>query len=123
MKFKGLGGESPDPNRAEPKAPEDAEGSEPVRKQASEEITERLTAEIVGGRGQAKEDQMALRETDRTIDGNARIKVMGVGGGGGNAVNRMIRSKLRGVEFVAVNTDLQALGNSEAHVKMNIGKK
>jgi cell division protein FtsZ len=60
---------------------------------------------------------------DRTIDGNARIKVVGVGGAGGNAVNRMIRSKLRGVEFVAVNTDLQALSASEAHVKLNIGKK
>ncbi|MDP9326413.1 MAG: cell division protein FtsZ [Candidatus Dormibacteraeota bacterium] len=63
------------------------------------------------------------REIDRTIDGNARIKVVGVGGAGGNAVNRMIRSKLRGVEFVAINTDLQALHNSEAHVKLNIGKK
>jgi cell division protein FtsZ len=63
------------------------------------------------------------REIDRTIDGNARIKVVGVGGAGGNAVNRMIRSKLRGVEFVAVNTDLQALHNSEAHVKLNVGKK
>ncbi|HEV3235158.1 MAG TPA: cell division protein FtsZ [Candidatus Dormibacteraeota bacterium] len=63
------------------------------------------------------------REIDRTIDGNARIKVVGVGGAGGNAVNRMIRSKLRGVEFVAVNTDLQALHSSEAHVKLNIGKK
>ena len=52
---------------------------------------------------------MATRDIDRTIDGNARIKVVGVGGAGGNAVNRMIRSKLRGVEFVAVNTDLQAL--------------
>src|ERR1700737_1599885 len=63
------------------------------------------------------------RETDRTIDGNAKIKVVGVGGAGGNAVNRMISSKLRGVEFVAVNTDLQALSNSQAHVKMNIVKK
>jgi len=63
------------------------------------------------------------REMDRTIDGSARIKVVGVGGAGGNAVNRMIRSKLRGVEFVAVNTDLQALSNSEAHVKLNIGRK
>src|ERR1700694_142224 len=69
-----------------------------------------------------KEDPMA-RETDRTIDGNAKIKVVGVGGAGGNAVNRMIRSKLRGVEFVAVNTDLQSLQGSEAHVKLNIGKK
>ncbi|HEV3231368.1 MAG TPA: cell division protein FtsZ [Candidatus Dormibacteraeota bacterium] len=63
------------------------------------------------------------KEFDRTIDGNAKIKVVGVGGAGGNAVNRMISSKLRGVEFVAVNTDLQALGNSQAHMKLNIGKK
>ncbi|HEY2704720.1 MAG TPA: cell division protein FtsZ [Candidatus Dormibacteraeota bacterium] len=60
---------------------------------------------------------------DRTLEGNARIKVVGVGGGGSNAVNRMIRSKLRGVEFIAVNTDLQALNSSEAPMKMHIGRK
>src|SRR2546425_8428165 len=70
-----------------------------------------------------RDKEEAMRDVDRTLEGNARIKVVGVGGAGGNAVNRMIRSKLRGVEFVAVNTDLQALGNSEAHVKLNIGKK
>src|SRR5258708_39262019 len=64
-----------------------------------------------------------MAELDRTIDGGARIKVVGVGGGGSNAVNRMIRSKLRGVEFVAVNTDLQALSSSEATVKVHIGRK
>jgi cell division protein FtsZ len=62
-------------------------------------------------------------ELDRTLEGNARIKVVGVGGGGSNAVNRMIRSKLKGVEFVAINTDLQALNNSEAQVKMHVGRK
>jgi cell division protein FtsZ len=62
-------------------------------------------------------------ELDRTLEGNARIKVVGVGGGGSNAVNRMIRSKLKGVEFVAINTDLQALTHSEAQVKMHIGRK
>ena len=62
-------------------------------------------------------------ELDRTLEGNARIKVVGVGGGGSNAVNRMIRSKLRGVEFIAINTDLQALNNSEAQLKMHIGRK
>ena len=60
---------------------------------------------------------------DRTIGGNARIKVVGVGGGGSNAVNRMIRSKLRGVEFISINTDKQALDNSEAQVKVWIGQK
>ena len=43
-----------------------------------------------------------MPELDRTLDSNARIKVVGVRGGGSNAVNRMIRSKLRGVEFVSV---------------------
>src|SRR5207237_1159651 len=65
----------------------------------------------------------AMRDVDRTLEGNARIKVVGIGGGGSNAVNRMIRSKLRGVEFIAINTDLQALAHSEAQTKMNIGKK
>ncbi len=51
----------------------------------------------------------------------AVIKVVGVGGGGNNAVDRMIRSGLRGVEFVAINTDLQALGRSEATLKIQIG--
>ena len=64
-----------------------------------------------------------MPELDRTIEGNARIRVVGIGGGGSNAVNRMIRSKLRGVEFIAVNTDVQALSHSEAQVKVNIGRK
>lgn len=51
----------------------------------------------------------------------AVIKVIGVGGGGNNAVNRMIRSGLKGVEFISVNTDAQALAMSEASVKIQIG--
>jgi cell division protein FtsZ len=53
----------------------------------------------------------------------ARIKVVGVGGGGGNAVSRMIASGLQGVEFIAVNTDLQALRANRAPVKIQIGAK
>ncbi|MCK5439769.1 MAG: cell division protein FtsZ [Gemmatimonadetes bacterium] len=53
---------------------------------------------------------------------NARMKVVGVGGAGGNAVNRMIEERLVGVEFVSINTDAQALGHSEAHRKIQIGK-
>jgi cell division protein FtsZ len=53
----------------------------------------------------------------------AVIKVVGVGGGGVNAVNRMIESDLRGVEFVAINTDAQQLVSSEAHVKLDIGRE
>jgi cell division protein FtsZ len=53
----------------------------------------------------------------------AKIKVIGVGGGGCNAVNRMIRAKLEGVEFIAGNTDLQALKLSQAPLKLQLGAK
>ena len=53
----------------------------------------------------------------------AIIKVVGVGGGGVNAVNRMIEAGLRGVEFIAVNTDAQALLMSDADVKLDIGRE
>ncbi len=53
----------------------------------------------------------------------AKIKVIGVGGGGGNAVNRMIAAKVEGVEFLVTNTDLQALQASKAPVKIQIGAK
>ncbi len=52
---------------------------------------------------------------------SARIKVIGVGGGGSNAVNRMIRAHLAGVEFIAANTDVQALKLSQASVKLQLG--
>jgi cell division protein FtsZ len=54
---------------------------------------------------------------------NAKIKVIGVGGGGGNAVNRMITARLEGVEFVVANTDQQALQLSQAPVKIQLGSK
>jgi cell division protein FtsZ len=53
----------------------------------------------------------------------AQIKVIGVGGGGSNAVNRMIDSGLKGVNFIAVNTDKQALASSRAETKLQIGEK
>jgi cell division protein FtsZ len=57
------------------------------------------------------------------IRNNAKIKVIGVGGGGGNAVNRMINAHVEGVEFVVANTDLQALQMSQASVKIQLGVK
>ena len=62
-------------------------------------------------------------ELEEIIEGGARIKVIGVGGCGCNAVNNMIASNLKGVEFIAVNTDVQALGLSRAGTKMQIGAK
>ena len=55
--------------------------------------------------------------------GTANIKVIGVGGGGGNALNRMIEDGLKGVEFIAINTDQQALDESKAGTKIQIGEK
>lgn len=57
------------------------------------------------------------------IPRGAKIKVIGVGGGGGNAVNRMIAAKMEGVEFIAANTDVQALKLSAAPVKLQLGVK
>jgi cell division protein FtsZ len=62
-------------------------------------------------------------EFEESATQNARMKVVGVGGGGGNAVNRMIEERLEGVEFISVNTDAQALLSSKSDVKIQIGKK
>jgi cell division protein FtsZ len=66
------------------------------------------------------EVRIQFNEDPRT---NAKIKVIGVGGGGGNAVNRMICAGVEGVEFVVANTDLQALQMSRAPVKIQLGTK
>ena len=60
---------------------------------------------------------------DEEMQNVTNIKVIGVGGGGGNAVNRMVESGLSGVEFVAMNTDQQALLNSKATQKVQLGAK
>jgi len=62
-------------------------------------------------------------ELEETVSQNARMKVVGIGGGGGNAVNRMVDEGVAGVEFISVNTDAQALMNNRADVKVQIGKK
>ncbi|MFN8007690.1 MAG: cell division protein FtsZ [Terriglobia bacterium] len=60
---------------------------------------------------------------EENVPSGALIKVIGVGGGGSNAVNRMIAAQVKGVEFIVVNTDLQALKMSNAPVKIQIGQK
>ncbi|WP_407058429.1 cell division protein FtsZ [Paracerasibacillus soli] len=64
-----------------------------------------------------------MLDFDMEMDQLATIKVIGVGGGGNNAVNRMIEHGVEGVEFIAVNTDAQALNLSKAEVKLQIGTK
>ena len=62
-------------------------------------------------------------EHDDTNSSGVKIEVIGVGGGGNNAVNRMINSNIKGVEFVAINTDAQVLKKSDATTKLAIGQK
>ena len=69
------------------------------------------------------ERQMPGLDRHEFIDAFARIKVVGVGGAGGNAINRMVLSGVEGIEFVAVNTDAQALLSSEAPIVVRIGDK
>ncbi|MFC4387320.1 cell division protein FtsZ [Gracilibacillus marinus] len=64
-----------------------------------------------------------MLDFDTNMDQLASIKVIGVGGGGSNAVNRMIEHGVQGVDFIAVNTDAQALNLSKAEVKMQLGTK
>jgi cell division protein FtsZ len=82
-----------------------------------------------GARGNGKREHTPEREGQMVFEfddvgaRNARMKVVGVGGAGGNAVNRMIDESLDGVEFVAINTDAQALKNCNAHIKLQVGRK
>src|SRR5579863_4084671 len=62
-------------------------------------------------------------ELSEELDQGAKLKVIGVGGGGGNAINRMIAANLEGVEFLVANTDLQALRVSQAPIKIQLGAK
>ena len=70
--------------------------------------------------GKRSPSKLSFEDASKT---GATIKVIGVGGGGGNAVNRMIHADLRGVQFLASNTDCQALESSEAPVKIQLGAK
>lgn len=71
---------------------------------------------------QPRRDTATSKEVTPDITPLASIKVIGVGGGGGNAINRMVTSKVDGVEFISINTDAQALYHSQAADRINIGK-
>jgi cell division protein FtsZ len=68
-------------------------------------------------------DSTSKHHEERQAEAFARIKVIGVGGGGSNAVNRMIDEGIQGVEFIAVNTDAQALGLAQANIRVRLGDK
>src|SRR5262245_39872633 len=69
-----------------------------------------------------RESTMRLKLAEE-IRAGARIKVIGVGGGGSNAVNRMVQVGLEGVEFIVANTDVQALNGNAAPIRIQIGSK
>ena len=60
---------------------------------------------------------------EKLINNFAKIKVIGLGGGGGNAVNQMVRLGVKGIDFISINTDLQALNVAETEQKFQIGQK
>jgi cell division protein FtsZ len=76
---------------------------------------------VVAVASERKEVQMSVFEIEEDLSRVAKIKIIGVGGGGCNAINTMISSNLEGVEFIAANTDLQALTNSLSTVKIQLG--
>ena len=76
----------------------------------------------VDQRGEIRSGSIVFDESEQPISG-ATIKVVGIGGGGGNAINRMIEAGIQGVQFLVVNTDLQSLKASQASVKLQIGEK
>jgi cell division protein FtsZ len=76
----------------------------------------------VDQRGGIRSGSIVFDESEQPISG-ASIKVVGIGGGGGNAINRMIEAGIQGVQFLVANTDLQSLKASQASVKLQIGEK
>ena len=70
-----------------------------------------------------REGQDLRLTLEQGVRRGAKIKVIGVGGGGSNAVNRMVEVGLSGVEFIVANTDAQALDHSRAAIKLQLGQK
>jgi len=85
------------------------------------EITTNETTDRDATKTEHEEGTMALFTFEDTAGLSARIKVIGVGGGGGNALNNMITQKLRGVEFIVANTDAQAIERNHAETKLQLG--
>jgi cell division protein FtsZ len=82
-----------------------------------------VSARSGSGRSGSARETGSVQEAGNAHENFARIKVLGVGGGGSNAVNRMIEEGIQGVEFVAINTDAQALMLSNAPQRVRIGEK
>jgi len=86
-------------------------------------VAYREEAKTMAADGSDMDTGIRFRLEDTPSINGANIKVIGIGGGGGNAVNRMIEAGIEGVQFLVANTDLQALKRSEAPIKLQIGDK
>ncbi len=105
--------------------PEQAEGQDPLAQPPHREQFHRpLQPHGKGGDSpRGSQRAQARREYDSLQEGNATIRVVGVGGGGSNAIDRMVESGIGGVEFIAVNTDSQSLVRSKASNRLHIGDR
>lgn len=101
-------------------AGDDAEAAEP---EATDKASKKKSAKKKKSAARSRDDGPAIHLAEGEDVFPATIKVLGVGGGGGNAVNRMIDARLRGIEFIAANTDVQALAACRAPVKLQLGKQ
>lgn len=95
--------------------------SDLIRNFFTNQSSTKSTMQTTSSQKMTKSGQKTMEVTPEIIP-SALIKVVGIGGGGGNAVNRMIISRVEGVDFISVNTDAQALFNSQVEQKVNIGK-
>lgn len=77
---------------------------------------------LLGGGSNFSRNSVEEINVSEYISPVANIKVVGIGGGGSNTINRMVQAGLEGVEFIAVNTDAQALFTSKAQIRINIGR-
>jgi cell division protein FtsZ len=123
--------EGPPPSAAEPwelEAPEIPSPQERLRHAFSADIPENLLEPPVAVTGPPQPDVYARSEraaeafAPQRPAGGPVLRVIGVGGAGVNAVNRMVEAQIEGVEFLAINTDLQSLQQSEAHETLHIGE-
>src|SRR5207237_9620091 len=103
----------------------DSSWKKPLTAKFAKEIPRRPQRERnskLGGDKMKKDSEIRISFNEEPLN-DAKIKVIGVGGGGGNAVNRMIEAGVEGIEFIVANTDLQALRLSRAPVKLQLGVK
>ena len=115
---------APAPRRAgAPPEPRVPTPQERLRHAFSSDLPENMMAPPARARRRRPRDYQWSSRAPESTPGQPQLRVVGVGGGGVNAVNRMIEAEIPGVEFLAFNTDAQSLQSSDAHVKLQLGAR